>query len=112
MGAKTGRPRGRPPGVRNKRTQERELELKAAAQALSEVLGDECFDGDAHALLMTVYKNKALELPLRVDAAKAAIRYEKPALAAVEVKADVNTTINDVTPDPESEAEWMAKHAG
>ena len=39
------------------------------------------FQGDAHAFLMMVYKDPSLPLALRLDAAKAAIPFEKPALA-------------------------------
>jgi hypothetical protein len=41
------------------------------------------FEGDAHAFLMAVYKNEGLATQLRMDAAGAAIRYEKPPIAAV-----------------------------
>lgn len=92
MGQKTGRPRGRPPGAKNKRTAEREQQMARAAQAVEMAL-DDAFDGDAHALLMAVYKDKGLELPLRIDAAKAAIRYEKPALAATTLDADVKSSV-------------------
>ena len=44
------------------------------------------FDGDAHALLMYVYKDPARDLALRIDCAKAAISYEKPKLSPVQVK--------------------------
>lgn len=37
---------------------------------------------------MAVYKDPALDLALRVDAAKAAIRFEKPALAATTLSGD------------------------
>lgn len=83
MTAPTGRPRGRPPGSKNKRTHAREQATAAAAEKIAEALG-EAFDGDAHALLMSVYKDPAIDLERRIDAAKAAIRYEKPALATVE----------------------------
>lgn len=82
MGERTGRPRGRPPGAKNKRTEEREEAMKAAADVIAESL-PAAFTGDAHALLMSVYKDQTQPIDLRVDAAKAAIRYEKPALAAV-----------------------------
>ena len=42
------------------------------------------FDGDALAYLMSVYKDPLKPENLRIDAAKAAIRYERPALAPVE----------------------------
>jgi hypothetical protein len=86
---------GRPKGVRNKRTVETEARIARAAEAAAKAL-PEAFQGDAHALLMLVYKNEALDLGVRLDAAKAAIRYERPALASVDAKAavDVNTTVS------------------
>jgi hypothetical protein len=92
MGVRTGNPRGRPKGAKNRRTKEVEAATAEAAAQIEAALG-EAFEGDAHALLMAVYKNTALDLPLRLDAAKAAIRFEKPALQAtkgeLEVKAQV-----------------------
>ena len=38
---------------------------------------------DAHGFLRAVYNNEALPLHIRLDAAKTAIKYEKPALQAV-----------------------------
>ena len=46
------------------------------------------FEGDALAYLMSIYKNPAKPENLRIDAAKAAIRYERPALAPVEQRAN------------------------
>jgi hypothetical protein len=76
---------GRPKGARNRRTVETEARIAEAAAEVSHAL-PQAFQGDAHALLMMVYKNPANELPLRLDAAKAAIRFEKPALSSVEAK--------------------------
>lgn len=42
------------------------------------------FKGDAHAYLMAIYKDPAKPEALRIDAAKAAIRYERPTLSPVE----------------------------
>jgi len=42
------------------------------------------FEGDALAYLASIYKNPAKPDNLRMDAAKVAIRYERPALAPVE----------------------------
>src|SRR5262245_25124443 len=83
MGIATGKPRGRPPGAKNKRT----VELAEAAAAVAAKLAEaipEAFEGDAHAFMMSVYKNPELENALRLDAAKAAVRFEKPSLAAIE----------------------------
>jgi hypothetical protein len=85
---------GRPQGARNKRTREIEAAADAAREAIEEKI-PEAFQGDAHALLMTVYKDPAQDWPLRIDAAKAAIKFEKPALSSVEAK--VAMTVEELT---------------
>jgi hypothetical protein len=45
-------------------------------------------EGDALAYLMSIYKDPTMPENLRIDAAKAAIRYERPALAPVEQQAE------------------------
>jgi hypothetical protein len=57
-----------------------------AAEQISAALGSEAFHGDAHALLMTVYKNPMQPIGLRMEAAKAALPYEKPRRASSENK--------------------------
>lgn len=44
------------------------------------------FPGDAWAFLATVYKDKTNPIGVRVDAAKAAINYEKPRLNAIDMR--------------------------
>jgi hypothetical protein len=64
---------------------------------------------DAHALLQRVYQDEKAEMHMRLDAAKAAIRFEKPALASIEQK--VESTIRNVVRLPEiasSVDEWKA----
>lgn len=73
---------GRIAGVPNKRTKAVLEAAQQTAEALSTAIPD-AFTGDAHALLMAVYKDPAQPIELRVDAAKAAVRYEKPALSSV-----------------------------
>jgi hypothetical protein len=43
----------------------------------------DAFEGDSYAFLATVYKNQALPLGVRLDAAKTAIAYERPRLSQV-----------------------------
>lgn len=86
MGKRTGKPRGRPAGSKNLHTREREEAIATAAAQTAQALGLQAFEGDAHALLMLVYKNTEHPLPLRLDAAKAAIAFEKPRLATVDNK--------------------------
>jgi hypothetical protein len=54
----------------------------SAAEQISATLGSEVFHGDAHALLMTAYKDLKQPIGLRIEAAKAALPYEKPRLAS------------------------------
>lgn len=82
MGQRTGRPRGRPKGAKNKRTREREAAMTATADKVKASIKG-AFDGDAHALLMSIYKDPKCSIELRIDAAKAALRVEKPSLSAV-----------------------------
>ena len=96
MGKRTGKPRGRPTGAKNKHTKEREAKMTAAAKAIEKLLPN-VFAGDAHALLMAVYKNELSDMDLRIDAAKAAIRYEKPTLVAA----------HSTDGDKKSFSEWL-----
>jgi hypothetical protein len=88
MGIRTGKPRGRPSGAKNLRTEEREVFMQRASEAIEATLKD-AFTGDAHAFLMTVYKDKDQPIERRLDAAKAAAPYEKPRLSSVEAKVDI-----------------------
>jgi hypothetical protein len=83
MGTRTGCPRGRPKGAKNKRTAEREAATKEMAAQIGKAVGG-AFEGDALAYLMSVYKDPLKPENVRIDAAKAAIRYERPAIAPVE----------------------------
>jgi hypothetical protein len=46
----------------------------------------EAFEGDAHELLMLTYRDQRLPLLVRLDAAKAAMPFEKARLAPQEAK--------------------------
>ena len=70
-GFKTG---GRKKGSRNKKKLLLEQEGR---EVIEKALGPNAFEGDAHALLVLVYKNQDLSLDIRLDAAKAAIRFRK-----------------------------------
>ncbi|MGO8842074.1 MAG: hypothetical protein ACLQF1_13375 [Methyloceanibacter sp.] len=58
------------------------------AVKITDALGAQAFTGDAHALLMGVYKDHTQPIELCVQAAKAAIGYEKPRLTAVDAKVE------------------------
>lgn len=100
MSQKSGRPRGRPKGSKSKRTVEREQAMREVAEKIAGTLPD-AFGGDAHALLISIYKDARQDMHLRVDAAKAALPYEKPKLASIEVQADVSVrrSAADMTDD-------------
>ena len=85
MGTRTGKPKGRPKGSKNVRSKERRELMDKVSEKLKDTI-PKMFTGDAHTLLMVVYKDMEQPLPVRLDAAKAAIRYETPALGTVEVK--------------------------
>lgn len=75
--------RGRPKGSKTRRSLHPAY-AKQAAKAVDASLEDtglEPFEGDAHLFLMAVYKNPTHALPIRIDAAKSALPYEKPRLA-------------------------------
>jgi len=70
--------------------------MAAAAQAIAAAIPG-AFEGDAHALLVAIYKNPKQPIELRLDAAKAAIRFEKPALASTTVDASLRRSPADFT---------------
>lgn len=79
---KTG---GRQKGSKNKGNPERKAALDALAERVEAVI-PKAFAGDSHAYLMAIYKDPSIETAVRIEAAKAAIAYEKPRLAPIEVK--------------------------
>src|SRR5947209_6565497 len=89
-GEKTG---GRKKGTPNKRTAALQQAAVKTAKKVRAALGAAAFDGDAHALLMTVYRDIDTPLDLRVEAAGKAIPYEKPKLSSVTVKGDKDAPI-------------------
>jgi hypothetical protein len=106
---------GRPKGAINKRTEALAEAVAVTAATLKDTIPD-AFTGDAHALLMALYKDPANPLTLRMEAARAAIRYEKPALAALQVGGDENAPLEvSVTSDLErakAVASLVAKFRG
>jgi hypothetical protein len=90
---KTG---GRKRGVKNKRTVALERAHAETAIKIEDALGPQAFPGDAHALLVAVYKDESQLIDLRVQAAKAAIGYEKPRLTAVDAKLEGRLTLEQM----------------
>jgi hypothetical protein len=72
------------------RARERTPSIAAAADAAAPASGD-AGDYDAHAFLTSVYRDPTQPIDVRMDAAKAAIRFEK-ALAAKGGAADFDPT--------------------
>jgi hypothetical protein len=81
-GRKTG---GRKAGVPNRVSRATRQAVTAYVAAAAEAIGPDRFLGDAHAFLSMVYQDPQLPLSVRLDAAKTAIRYERPALQATHV---------------------------
>jgi hypothetical protein len=83
-GARPGERRGgRKRGTPNKRTAERETAIREAAAQIAGMI-EGAFEGDSHALLVAIYKDPKRPIELRLEAAKAAIAYERPKLASIE----------------------------
>jgi hypothetical protein len=103
---RTGNPPGRPKGRKNNKTLEREREAAKALQrakeqieaqrdeaiwesedpldALTGVHLSELRGMDSHAVLVAVYRNPVAPVGARIDCAKAALKFEKPTIAAVQ----------------------------
>jgi hypothetical protein len=111
-GSKPGERRGgRTAGVPNKRSDDFQAAIQEKAKKL-EALVPGAFEGDAHALLMAVYKDPDHEWSLRVDAAKAAIRYEKPALSSVDSTGEeVRRAVVRVPPKEDDVLSWHRNYA-
>jgi hypothetical protein len=58
---------------------------------------------------MAIYKDPAQPTEARIDAAKKAIHFEKPTLAAVE-SSSVMRLVSDISDQPISEEEWAEQH--
>jgi hypothetical protein len=104
QGHKTG---GRQKGTRNRKTA---LLEEKGREALAEVLGANAFEGDAHSLLIAIYKDESRPIELRLEAAKAAIRFEKPALAAVDTHGTVESVHYAIADEPVTAEEWTERY--
>ena len=93
-GHKTG---GRKKGSRNRKTIARQ---EAVSDVVEQALGASAFAGDAHAFLTSVYKDTQQPLVMRIDAAKAAIGYEKPKLTSLDATLDGTLGTYEATPIP------------
>ena len=60
---------------------------------------------------MAIYKDTELPMDMRLDAAKAAIRFEKPALSSVDQKGDAAPRyIANLPQGSSSPEEWLEQH--
>jgi hypothetical protein len=75
---------GRRPGSLNRKTKVRIEATRRAAEAMANQDGSGVFAGDAHALLMAMYKNESFTPEFRAHCAGMALKFEKPALQAVD----------------------------
>ena len=74
------------------------------------MLGAGAFDGDAHSLLIAIYKDMSHPIELRLEAAKAAIRFEKPALAALDARGTIESVHYGISDQPLTEDEWAERY--
>src|SRR5215217_4017854 len=94
---------GRPKGAKDRQPRRSWRALAAATEAVSALPGG--FKGDAHSLLMMIYKDPMQPMNLRLDAAKGAAPYEKPRLAQVETTSHVFNYVVAAEPIMD-ESEW------
>ena len=64
---------------------------------------------DAHALLMAIYKIENVPIEMRLDAAKSAVRYEKPALSSVDQQGRGQTAVRRPHSSPHRQSRGMAQ---
>jgi len=94
IGKKTG---GRKKGTPNKATARMKLAARKMFDEFTASAGDKVFQGDALTFIQCVYKNLDLDLDTRLQAANAALRFERPALQANAVAMSVTGRIEDMT---------------
>ena len=74
---------GRQRGTPNRRTVALEAAQAEASERVTQALGPAAFDGDALSFLQLIYRDATQAVETRLHAAKAAIAYETPRLAAM-----------------------------
>jgi hypothetical protein len=79
---------GRPKGSKNRRTVTLEAGMTIAAARLNELLPD-VKTLDAHSLLIAIYSDPEMPVAVRLEAARAALRVEKPALQATQLSGEL-----------------------
>ena len=84
----SGNPKGREPGIRDRRVRGLDEAMAAISARIGDTESGEPID--AHTLLVHVYRERELPIELRVLAARAALKVEKPSLLAANVSGDIN----------------------
>lgn len=74
---------GRRAGTPNKHTAQLRAAQAAAAEKVTQALGEAAFTGDGLAFLQAVYKDSHRPVELRLNAAKAAVPFERPRLQSI-----------------------------
>jgi hypothetical protein len=75
---------GRKKGTKNRKTVENEQAMEEARIIIEQSIPG-AFEGDAHALMMAIYKHPEVNLETRLRAASVAVNFEKARLASMEV---------------------------
>jgi hypothetical protein len=83
---------GRQPGTPNKRTEALARAQAEASERVTQALGPDGFQGDALSFLQLIYRDTSQATETRLHAARIAVGYERPRLAAVQVENNVTTT--------------------
>lgn len=83
---------GRPVGSQGKKTKNLENSIIRSRVVAERLIGSLAFEGDALAYLCTIYKDPEQTQEVRIDAAKAALPYERPRLAAIAAKVEAAVT--------------------
>jgi hypothetical protein len=76
---------GRQRGTPNKRTEALAQAQAEASEKITAALGPDAFDADALSFLQVIYRDKKQAVEVRLQAARAAISFETPQLAATEL---------------------------
>lgn len=86
---------GRKRGTTNQKIKRIRSVMRTVAAEISQNVPD-AFEGDGVALLIAIYKDPKHPLEVRMDAAKAASRYERHQLQAVEHSGNADKPIHQV----------------
>ncbi len=73
------------------------MKTKTAPPKTEEPATPRAFAGTAHDLLVAIYSDTTQDLGIRLEAAKAAIGFEKPRLATTTLKADATNPLQTIT---------------